>query len=138
MEVNLTLVFIATVAQFILGAVWYSPLMFGKWWMQIMEKDKAPIEEIQKMQKEMAPFYGLQFVLAFVTTFMLAHYILYWADEASAYYVALMLLIGFIVPTQISGVVWANTKRKFWAKQIFVMVSYQFVGIMLAAWILSM
>ncbi len=138
MEVNYMLVFVAALAQFVLGALWYSPLLFGKWWMQIMEKENMPMGEMKRMQKEMGPFYLLQFVLAFVSTFMLAHYILYWADEASAYFVALMLLIGFVIPTQISGVIWANTKKKFWLRQVFVMVSYQFVGMLLAAWILSL
>jgi hypothetical protein len=48
-----------------------------------------------------------------------------------------LIWAGFIVPTQIAGVVWANTKQKFWAKQILIMISFQLVAIMLSAWILS-
>ncbi|OGZ45787.1 MAG: hypothetical protein A3C84_00755 [Candidatus Ryanbacteria bacterium RIFCSPHIGHO2_02_FULL_48_12] len=141
MELNYITILGATIAQFVLGAVWYSPLMFGRWWMEIMEATNLSKEELQKMQKDMAPLYGLQFLLSLVFTFVLAMFIQYLQMAGvgfHAYGVAGWVWLGFIVPTQIAGVVWANTKKKFWAKQIFVMVSYQLVGMMLAAFILSM
>lgn len=130
------LVILATIAQFILGALWYSPLMFGKWWMQIMEVNCSE-DEKKKMQKQMFPFYFLQLLLTFFTTINLATLIVL-LPQFSAYSLATHILLGFIVPTQIGAVIWANTKKKYWLKQIFVMVAYSFVGIMLAAWILGM
>ncbi|MES2088342.1 MAG: DUF1761 domain-containing protein [Patescibacteria group bacterium] len=137
MEVNYMLVAVATVAQFILGGIWYSPLLFGKWWMEFMECTNLSKEELQKMQKSMMPFYALQLFLTFFTTVSFANLVPY-VSAFSIYHLAFWIWIGFIVPLQISSVVWANTKRKFWAKQIFVMVTNQLVSIMLAAWILSM
>lgn len=130
------LIVVASLAQFILGALWYSPLMFGKWWMEIMEATNLPVEQMKKMQKEMAPFYGVQLFLTLFSTFALVNLAV--ATPFSLYHVAFWVWLSFIVPTQISGVVWANTKKKFWVKQIFVMASYQLVGLMLAAFILSM
>ncbi len=141
MELNYTLILVATVIQFVLGALWYSPLMFGKWWMQIMESTELSKEELQKLQKEMAPFYGLQLLLALLTTFVLAmciHYLQMANVGFHAYGVAGWIWLGFIAPTQIAGVIWANTKKKFWAKQIFVMISYQLVGMMISAFVLSL
>ena len=137
MEISFWLILLAAIAQFILGALWYSPLMFGKWWMQIMECDHVPKEELQKMQKEMGPFYGLQFVLVFFTTFAFANFMIY-ASNLGIYHTAWWIWIGFMAPLQISSVIWGNTKKKFWAKQMFVAVSYQLVGIMLASAILSL
>lgn len=135
------LIVVASLAQFILGALWYSPLMFGKWWMEIMEATNLPVEQVKRMQKEMAPFYGVQFLLTIIFTFVLAMFV-YYLKMANvgfhAYGVAGWIWIGFVFPTQIAGVVWANTKKKFWVKQIFVMAGYQLVGLMLAAFILSM
>ncbi len=136
-EVNYTLIVLATIAQFILGALWYSPLMFGKWWMQIMEAAHLTSDELKKLQKDMRPFYGLQFLLTLFTTINLAT-LIGLLPQFSAYSLAFHILLGFIIPTQIGAVIWANTKKKFWIKQIFVMVAYSFVGIMLAAWILGM
>ncbi len=137
MTVSYTLIVVATIAQFILGALWYSPLLFGKWWMEIMECTNVPPEELKKMQKAMMPYYALQLFLTFFTTVSFANLMPY-IDSFSIYHVGFWLWIGFIAPTQIACVVWTNTKQKFWAKQIFVMISYQFVGLMLASWILSM
>ena len=136
MQIDYMLIVVASLAQFVLGAVWYSPLMFGKWWMEIMEVTHVPQEELKRIQKQMAPFYALQLVLTLFSTFALANLTI--ATPFSIYHVAFWIWLSFIVPTQISGVVWANTKKRFWAKQIFVMTTYQFVGLMLAAFILSM
>lgn len=131
---------VAVVAQFVLGALWYSPLLFGKWWMQIMECDTLSKEELKKMQKEMAPFYGLQFLLTILTTWVLVmffYYLLKANVGFHAYGVAGWVWLGFLAPTQIAGVVWANTKRKFWGKQIFIMITYSLISMMMTAYFLG-
>jgi hypothetical protein len=137
MEVNYVLVGVATVVQFVLGALWYSPVLFGKIWMEIMECTNIPMEELKKMQKEMAPFYGLQLFLTLLTTVAFANLVPY-VTAFSIYHLAFWIWVGFIAPIQIAGVVWANTKRQYWLKQILVMISFQLVSIMLTAWILTM
>lgn len=137
MVVNYMLVAIATVVQFILGALWYSPVLFGKIWMEIMECTNIPPEELKKMQKEMAPFYGLQLFLTLLTTFAFANLALY-VTAFSIYHLAFWIWVGFIAPIQIAGVVWANTKKQYWLKQIVIMMSFQLVSIMITAWILTM
>jgi len=137
MEVNYTLVIIATLAQFALGAVWYSPLMFGKWWMEFMDCTKLSKAELQKMQKAMTPFYALQLFLTFFTAVSFANLVPY-VTGLSIYHLGFWIWIGFIAPVQIASVIWANTERKFWFKQIFVMVTNQLASIMLMAWILSL
>ncbi len=141
MEIHYTLIIAATVAQFILGALWYSPLLFGKWWMQIMEMAQLSKEEQKNMQKAMAPFYIVQILLTLLSAFVLAMFVQY-LQMANvgfhAYGVAGWIWLGFIAPTQIASVIWANTKREYWWKQIFIMTSYQLVGLMMTAWIWSL
>ena len=134
---NLTLVLVATVVQFILGGLWYSPLLFGNWWMEFMEATHCSPEEIKKMQKSMAPFYLLQLVLTLLGTISLANLMPY-VSGLSFYHLAFWMWIGFVAPTEVASVIWGRTQRKFWLRQIFVMVSCQFFCLMLAAWILSM
>jgi Protein of unknown function (DUF1761) len=136
MEIQYTAIFFATVAQFILGAFWYSPLLFGKWWMQIMETTRHSKEELKKLQKEMAPFYTLQFFLMLFMTLSFANLIRY-IPSLTTYTIGFWIWVGFVVPVQVAGVIWGNTKKRYWIKQIFIMTSMQLVGIMLAAWILS-
>lgn len=136
---TIALILAVTTAQFVLGALWYSPLLFGKWWMQIMEMTNVGKEELQKMQKEMGPFYLLQFFLTLITTWVLASNFSFMNITGSAmYYFAFFMWLGYIAPTQIGTVLWGRTKKQFWCKQIFVMLTYSFVGIMLATFILSL
>lgn len=134
---NYTLIAVATIAQFILGGLWYSPLIFGKWWMQIVGADNCTPEEIKAMQKGMGPFYLIQLVITFVSTTALAMFIQAMPDY-SAYMTAAVIFGGFMLPLQISGVIWGGTKRALQGKQLLVLALGQFLGMMLAAWILSM
>lgn len=136
MEVNYILVVVSAVATFALGALWYSPIMFGKWWMEIMECTNIPKEEMNKMQKAMVPFYALQFFLGLFTTISFANLVPY-VSGFSIYHIAFWLWLGFIAPVQIGTVIWGNTKKQYWMKQIFTMISFQLVTMMLTAFILS-
>jgi hypothetical protein len=103
-----------------------------------MEVTDMSKEELQKMQKEMGPYYLLQLVVTIISTFMLAGFVKYFSLAGiDAYTVALWVWFGFITPTQISAVIWGNTKKKFWAKQIFVMISYQLVAAIITAFIFT-
>ncbi len=140
MELQYPLITIATIVQFILGALWYSPLLFGTWWMEIMEVTHVSKEKLKEMQKEMLPYYVLQLFLTFLFTCVLAlaiDYIELISLDMTHYTVACYIWLGFIVPTQVSGIIWSNTKKKYWMKQIAIVTSYQLVGIMLAALVLS-
>ncbi len=135
MELNYLAILAAAFAQFVLGAVWYSAL-FGKQWMDIMGVSQLSMEEIKKMQKEMGPFYAVQFALTILFTIALACIVVAWPENYGIP-AALKIWAGFIVPTQIAGVIWGNTKKDKWLKQILIMTSYQLVGIVIAAYILS-
>ena len=136
---NFTLIIAATIVQFILGMIWYSPLLFGKAWMSIMEVSHYTKEELQKMQKTMMPFYGVQIVLTLITTFVLANNIMYAGVTGSAAYIyAAFMWFGYMMPVAVSSVIFGSTKRKFWVKQISIMLGMELIGILLAAWILTM
>jgi len=136
---NYTLVIVAALAQFILGSFWYSPLMFGKIWMSIMEVSHYSKEELKKMQKTMMPFMAVQFVLTLITTWVLANNISFAGlSGAAAYFYAFFMWFGYMMPVTVSSVLFGSTKRRNWVKQISIMLGMQLVGILLAAFILTM
>lgn len=102
-----------------------------------MGAENCSPEEMKAAQKAMGPFYLLQFLITFVSTTVLAMFIGSMSDY-SPYMTALIVLVGFVIPTQVSGVIWGSTKRALQGKQIFVLVLNQLASLMLAAWILSM
>ena len=57
-------IIIATLSNFLIGGLWYSPLLFGKIWMQ---ENNFNDEEMKKAN--MAKIFGLTFLFSFVMAF---------------------------------------------------------------------
>lgn len=118
MNLNLLAIFLITVVQFIVGAIWYSEL-FGKLWGRIHGFDKLTKEVQQKMMKSMGPFYGLQALVTLLTSFVLTLFVTY-LPTWNAYAMAGFFWIGFVVPTQVSAVIFGGTESKWIIKKIAV------------------
>lgn len=118
MQINYLAVILATVAQFIVGAIWYSAL-FGKLWGKIHGFDKLPKSVQQKMMKSMGPFYLLQALVTLVMSFVLVIFITY-LPLWNAYAMSVFFWIGFVVPTQVSNVIFGGTEGKWVLPKIAV------------------
>lgn len=66
-EVNLLAVLVAAVASFVLGGLWYSPLLFAKVWQR-----EAGVSDAQLQNANMALIFGLAFVLSLIAAFVFA------------------------------------------------------------------
>lgn len=135
MEINVLAVALATIAQFALGAVWYMPL-FGNVWRDIHGFDKLTKAQQNQAQKDMMPMLGVQLVVTLMTTLILAKAIVL-LPEYSAYTLAVGAWVGFMVPVQISGVIFGGTDPKWITKKIAVMTGGSLVCVLAAAAILS-
>ena len=69
-EFNIWAVLAAAVASFLLGGLWYSPLLFGKAWQR-----EAGLSDAQLAGGNMALIFGLTFVLALVASFVFAMFL---------------------------------------------------------------
>src|SRR5689334_9037727 len=134
MQVNYLAIFIAAVIQFIIGAIWYMPL-FGKLWGKMHGMGNVSKEEQQKMMKSMGPFLVLQFLVTLVTTFVLAIFIAY-QPTWNAYAMAGFFWIGFVVPTQVSGVIFGGTAPKWILPKLLVQAGASIVCLEAAAVVL--
>lgn len=132
---NYLAILVAAVAQFIIGAIWYMPL-FGKLWGKIHGMDKVSEEEQKKMMKSMGPFLAVQFLVTLVTTFVLAIFIAY-QPTWNAYAMAGFFWIGFVVPTQVSGVIFGGTNPKWIVAKILIQAGASFVCLEVAAAIIK-
>jgi hypothetical protein len=121
--------------QFVLGMIWYGPL-WGKAYMDVMDKNNIPEEEIKKIQKEMGPYYGLQILLSLITSFVLFG-VIYLVPEVCGARLALLIWLGFVAPTQIGAVIWGNTKKDKWFKQILIMLGYSLLSLVGSGYILE-
>lgn len=69
-EVNLLAVLIAAVSAFVLGGLWYSPVLFGTKWMRLTGQN----EETQK-SGSMAKIFGGAFVLNLISALVFAMFL---------------------------------------------------------------
>lgn len=136
MEINYAAVLVASFAQFVFGAVWYTPV-FGKVWGKIHGFDKVSKAEQQKMMKQVVPLLGMQFLTTIATTIVLSAMLAETSDVWKAYTLAGLCWIGFIVPTQISAVLFGGTEPKWVVSKILIMAGAAFGCMMIAAAILS-
>ena len=134
MNLNYVAILVATIAQFAVGALWYSAL-FGKLWGKIHGFDKLSKEVQDKMMKSMGPLYGVQFFVTLITSFVLALFVAN-LPTWNAFGMAGFFWLGFVVPTTVSGVIFGGTDPKWIVKKISVQIGASLVCLQVAAAVL--
>jgi hypothetical protein len=117
-----------------MGMIWYGPL-FGKTWMNIMGVKSMSKEEIAKAQKEMMPYYALQLLLAFVTSFVL-YYFVKLIPNRTGIDVAFWIWVGFAMPMA-AGAMW-DTQNGMKLKKFMIIAGYQLVTLLVLGWAFTM
>lgn len=135
MQLNYLAILIATILQFICGALWYS-VLFGKTWGKIHGADKYSEEQKKEMMKGMGGLYALQFLLTLITTFVLALFATSLPAEWNTFGIAGFFWLGFVLPTQVSAVVFGGTDKKWILPKIAIMAGCSLVCLMIAAVVL--
>ena len=136
MDLSYPAIIVASLLQFIFGAIWYTPI-FGKTWGRIHGFEKYSKAEQQKMMKSMGPLLAMQFVTTIVTTSVFALLLQGFPAEWNVYGLAAFFWIGFIVPTQVSAVLFGGTEPKWVVKKILIMAGASLGCMMIAAAVLQ-
>ena len=132
-QVNLAGVLVCSFITFILGALWYSPLLFGKKWMELIGKTS---EELKQGSNPMT--YVMAFVLGFMTNFSLA-FVINLSKVTLVYDGALvgaMCWIGFAGATSYtSQVITAQRPPALWSLDSGCnLISFLISGAILTLW----
>ena len=133
MKIKYPAVIVATLVNYILGGLWYSPLLFGNKFLQIMNWSPEKIAEMERQTpvKELS----IAFVMSLVLVYILAHLVQYtkaktaWAGIETAFW----LWLGFIVTTQLATVIFEQRPLGLY----LINIGYQLVGCALAGAILA-
>ena len=97
-EVNFLAVILATVLAFVLGAAWYSPLLFGRQW---MAANGYTEDRLKEMQAGAGKLYGISAVCWFVMATVLALVAPHFGEGVGAMlHMALLLWFGFAATTR--------------------------------------
>jgi hypothetical protein len=132
MSLNHFAVFVAALAHWGIGALWYS-VIFQKPWMKALGITKQKIAAQQK-NTNMVMTMGIGFLSTWMLAYVLA-YLLMVSNVAALSHVillALLLWLGFIVTTNINSVLYEEKPTfVYWLH-----MGYQLVGILVASLIL--
>jgi hypothetical protein len=133
MQVNLIAVLVCSFITFILGALWYSPLMFAKKWVALLGKTSEEVKQGADLM-----MYLMAFVLGFMTCFALAFVVN--LSKVSTFYdgalVGAMCWIGFAGATSYSSqVIFVQRPATLWSIDSgYNLVSFLISGAILAVW----
>src|SRR3989344_6061991 len=137
--INYLAVVVAAVASTALGALWYSPLLFGKQWMALSGMSPEVLDAAKN--RGMGKLYAIAFVGSLAMSYVLAHALVF----ASAYMAVSGISaglttgfwnwLGFVAPVTLGSVLWDN---KPWGLRVLkhghYLLSLIIMGVILALW----
>lgn len=128
-QINYLAVLVAAVAYFLLGAVWYSPLLFSKPWQRALA--------VEPPERPPVSLFAVTFVAYFVTALAMA----FLAGATGAATVGAGALLGLITGTGfaltillVGGVYEQRPPILFIINGFYNLLAYMMVGVIVAIW----
>lgn len=105
-EVNYLLVLLAAIVAMLVGAAWYSPLLFGNEWQKF--SGISPEKPERARQKGTGKYYAIQFCATLLMSYILALFVCFlhatsFSDGAK---IGFWLWLGIAVPVSLDSVLW--------------------------------
>lgn len=132
-DVNWVAVLAATASNMVLGGLWYGPIL-GKRWQKAMGLDpNRPMTPEMKKKGNMAMMWMVP--LAFLTAYVLAHFVDYTASVSAAdgAQLGFWVWLGFQLPLVLQGRLFENKKWEL----IWINAGFQLVALLLQGMILA-
>lgn len=129
-DINWLAAIVGAVAAFIVGSVWYSPVLFSKIWQQEVKLTDADIRA-----GNMVVTFGSAFVLTLIGAILLAAYLGPEPELGDALIAGLVVGAGFI--STAIGVVYLFERRSmtlFLINAGYQIVTYLVIGLILGLW----
>ena len=129
-DLNWLAIIAAAVSAFILGGLWYSPLLFGKRWM----KETGITEESTK-NTSMVRIFSLAFILSLLASFFLAMFI--GADAGAGFGTLAGFMAGVGWVFTFMGIIYlfeSRTLAHFLINSVYSIVSLTLMGLIIGLW----
>jgi hypothetical protein len=128
LEVNWLCVIVVTIFSFLLGAIWHSPVLFGKSWAEEIKRDKN--------QKVNAPLiFGVSAIANFIATLALA--VIIGANSTALNGFVYGLVISLVWVSTSIGVTYLFASRSlklFLIDAGYYIVFFSIAGLIIGAW----
>jgi hypothetical protein len=133
--INYFAVLVSALLVFMLGALWYSPVMFSKAWIKGMDWSDEKVKAMQDHGPGSKPFiisFTGSLIMAFVTAHMVDFMKVVFGDSgmsnlAIGLTCAFWLWLGYIATYSLNTVAYEDKSWQFY----FINTGYQFVGLMI-------
>lgn len=132
-HLNYLAVLVAGVVIFMLGGLWYSPVMFAKKWMALQGRSAGDMSG----GGNMAAMYVQVFVCGLLTAWVMAILIEFLPvlDVMRAVKLAILCWLGFTAATSYGTSMFSMKPKALWAIDTsFNLVSFVIAAVILAAW----
>ncbi len=138
MDVNYLAVFVAAIANFIIGFMFHGPVL-GKTWMRLANIQPTGEEKFKDMMPQMAQNFLANLVCAYVLALMYLFASTSFLTDKTGLWVGLCVAflawLGFIVTSSSMEVIWMKRSYKLWLFEIFsILVSFLAMGAIIATW----
>lgn len=132
--INIWSILVASIVSFGIGALWYSPILFGKEWMSLSKISQSDIENTQN--KGMFKYYFGQFIMTVLTFIVLGFAISNLdANGRDGAMIGLLAWLGFALPMGISSLLWENKPFKLvMINTISILLNLVIGGAIIGAW----
>ena len=129
-DVNFLAVLVATVLAFVIGGLWYSPMLFFKAWL-----DGAGLTEEQSQQGHPAKIYGGAFVMTFIAATLLAVVIGDHKSLASGLHWGLIVGLGWVSTSFATNYLFERRSFKLWLVNAgYNVVLFTVMGVVIGLW----
>jgi Protein of unknown function (DUF1761) len=116
---NYLLILGVAILQTIIGVLWYSPLLFGKFWMKVNGiPENITKEEMKEKSKGVEAYYAIQFFLTILTDIFLYTIVVNMGKSAGVG--SALIWLGFMMPVIIQNEIWINSEKSMKIKKILV------------------
>lgn len=131
-QVNWLAVLVSGIVIFVIGGLWYSPVLFAKPWVRLMNKTE---EELKAGAPGAGP-YILVFVCALVTALVMAIVLNHFRplNALRGVEVGALCWLGFAAPSSFGTATFSGTPKALWS----INSGYNLVSFVAAAVILSL
>jgi hypothetical protein len=137
--INYLAVLVAAIVIFILGGLWYSPILFAKRWIALQNRTEEQMRA-QAAASNMPLMYVSAFICAFLQAWVLAMVIGHMAQVAEmgiahAAIFSALIWLGFAASTSYATAIFSGKPRQMWLiDTMYNLVSFVVAGIILAVW----
>lgn len=134
LSINILAVIVSAIVTFGIGALWYSPLLFGKQW---VEFNQVSPDKVEAMRKNAPKLYGLSFVCYLVLAAMFAILLRMTHIEhiLGGAKLGFLLWLGFVATLGLTASLYAGRNLKAFALDAgYQLVFMVVMGLILMIW----